>query len=135
MWVPYVILAVATVLIGLAGPYVESFFTHALAITMTPLAGTVSVVSSASEQQAALIATAGSLIMLLVGGFFGYMLYISRRLSPTSLVGEKGFAGRSTTSSGTAGTLTQSTIGSSLTGQSRPQAQSNGGSNWDSSTK
>ena len=41
MWVPYVIMAVATVLIGLAGPYVESFFTHALAITMTPLAGTV----------------------------------------------------------------------------------------------
>ena len=34
------------------------------------------------------------MIMLLVGGFFGYMLYISRRLSPTSLVGEKGF-GRS----------------------------------------
>ena len=30
--------------------------------------------------------------MLLVGGFFGYMLYISRRLNPTSLVGEKGFA-------------------------------------------
>ena len=30
--------------------------------------------------------------MLLVGGFFGYMIYISRRWSPTSLVGEQGFA-------------------------------------------
>ena len=92
MWVPYVIMAIATVLIGLAGPYVESFFTHALAITMTPLAETAPPVSSAIEQQATLVATAGSLIMLLVGGFFGYMLYISRRLSPTSLVSEKGFA-------------------------------------------
>jgi NADH-quinone oxidoreductase subunit L len=92
MWVPYVIMAVATVLIGLAGPYVESFFTHALAITMTPLAETAVPVSSAIEQQATLIATAGSLIMLLVGGFFGYMLYISRRLSPPSLVSEQGFA-------------------------------------------
>ncbi len=91
MWVPYLIMAVATVLIGLGGPYVESFFTSALANTITPLAGAVEV-SSASEQQASLIATAGSLIMLLVGGFFGYMIYISRRLSPTTLVGEQGFA-------------------------------------------
>ncbi len=52
MWVPYVIMAAATVLIGLAGPYVEAFFTHALAITVTPLAETVPAVSSASEQQA-----------------------------------------------------------------------------------
>lgn len=90
MWIPYVIMAVATVLIGLAGPYVESFFTSALANTITPLAGAVEV-SSASEQQASLIATAGSMIMLLVGGFFGYMIYISRRLNPTTLVGEHGF--------------------------------------------
>jgi NADH:ubiquinone oxidoreductase subunit 5 (subunit L)/multisubunit Na+/H+ antiporter MnhA subunit len=45
-----------------------------------------------SEEQASLVATGGSLLMLLVGGFLGYMMYISRRLNPTSLVGEKGFA-------------------------------------------
>ena len=91
MWVPYLIMAVATVLIGLAGPYVESFFTNALAVTTTPLAEAVAPVSSVSEQQAVLIASAGSLIMLFVGGFLGYMMYISRRFNPTSLVGERGF--------------------------------------------
>jgi NADH-quinone oxidoreductase subunit L len=92
MWVPYLIMAVATVVIGLAGPYVESFFTHVLAITTTPLTETVAPVSSMSEEQAVLIASAGSMIMLLVGGFLGYMIYISRRLNPTSLVGERGLA-------------------------------------------
>src|SRR3972149_5070730 len=38
MWVPYLILAIATIVIGLAGPYVESYFTHALALTTTPVA-------------------------------------------------------------------------------------------------
>jgi NADH-quinone oxidoreductase subunit L len=92
MWVPYLILAVATVLIGVAGPYVESFLTHTLAATTMPLAEPAVSIASANEQQAALIATSGSLIMLVVGGFFGYLLYISRRLSPGSLAGEKGFA-------------------------------------------
>jgi NADH-quinone oxidoreductase subunit L len=95
MWIPYLIMAVATVLIGLAGPYVESFFTNALANTLTPLAGPLAgavEVTSASEQQASLVGTAGSLIMLIVGGFFGYMIYISRRLNPTNLVGENGIA-------------------------------------------
>jgi NADH-quinone oxidoreductase subunit L len=92
MWVPYVVMAVATVAIGLAGPYVESIFTSALATTATPLTETISLVSSAAEEQAVLVASAGSLIMLLVGGFFGYMIYISRRLNPRSLVGERGIA-------------------------------------------
>jgi NADH-quinone oxidoreductase subunit L len=92
MWVPYLIMAVATVVIGLAGPYVESFFTHALAITATPVAERVASVSSMSEEQAVLIGSAGSMVMLVVGGFLGYMMYISRRLNPTSLVGERGIA-------------------------------------------
>jgi len=92
MWVPYLILAIATIVIGLAGPYVESYFTHALALTTTPVAEAGASLSSTAEEQATLIATSGSLIMLAVGGFFGYMIYISRRLKPTSLIGEKGFA-------------------------------------------
>ena len=92
MWVPYLILAIATIVIGLAGPYVESYFTHALALTTTPVAEAGASLSSTAEEQATLIATSGSLIMLAVGGFFGYMIYISRRLKPTSLTGEKGFA-------------------------------------------
>ena len=92
MWVPYLILAIATIVIGLAGPYVESYFTHALALTTTPVAEAGASLSSTAEEQATLIATSGSLIMLAVGGFFGYRIYISRRLKPTSLIGEKGFA-------------------------------------------
>ena len=90
MWVPYVILAVATVAIGLAGPFIETAFTHALASTTTPLAAS-SELSPALEQNAALVATTGSLIMLTVGGIFGYLIYISGRLKPTAIVGETGF--------------------------------------------
>jgi NADH-quinone oxidoreductase subunit L len=92
MWVPYLIMAAATVLIGLAGPYVESFFTHALAVTATPVAETVAHASAMSEDQAALIGTAGSIVMLVVGGFLGYMMYVSRRLNVKSLVGERRIA-------------------------------------------
>ena len=92
MWVPYVILAIASVAIGLAGPLVESAINHALAATTTPLLGPVSELNPAVEQSAALTATVGSLIMLAVGGTFGYLIYISGRLKLTSIVGEGGFA-------------------------------------------
>jgi NADH-quinone oxidoreductase subunit L len=92
MWVPYLIMAVATVIIGLAGPYVESFFTQALAVSTTPLAEKLASATSVSEGQAVLIASGGSMIMLLVGGILGYMIYISRRLNPASLIGERGLA-------------------------------------------
>lgn len=92
MWVPYLIMAVATVIISLAGPYVESFFTQALAVSTTPLAEKLASATSVSEGQAVLIASGGSMIMLLVGGILGYMIYISRRLNPTSLIGERGLA-------------------------------------------
>ncbi len=91
MWIPYVILAIATIAIGLAGPFVESAFTHALAITTTPLASPGPELSPAVEQNAVLTASVGSLIMLAVGGTFGYLLYISGRLKPTSFVAERGF--------------------------------------------
>ncbi len=95
MWVPYLIMAVATVAIGLLGPYVESSFIHALEITTTPVEEVaVSPISLAAEETAVLIASTGSLIMLAVGGLLGYLVYISRRLKPTSIVGNSGF-GRS----------------------------------------
>ena len=89
MWVPYVILAVATVAIGLTGPYVEAFIRNALA-TATPLAAAAPELSPAVEQNASFTATIGSLIMLVVGGFFGYMLYISGKWKTTSIVGNQG---------------------------------------------
>jgi NADH-quinone oxidoreductase subunit L len=90
MWVPYLILAAATIAIGLAGPYVEAAFTHALASTTTPLVGSTPEFNPAVKQNAVLVASTGSLIMLAVGGIFGYLLYISGRLKPTSIVSETG---------------------------------------------
>jgi NADH-quinone oxidoreductase subunit L len=92
MWVPYLILALTTIVIGLAGPYVEAFFTQSLANTATPLAASGIPLDPAVEQHASLIATSGSLIMLALGGTFGYLLYISGKLKPASIVGEKGMA-------------------------------------------
>jgi NADH-quinone oxidoreductase subunit L len=91
MWVPYLILALATVAIGLAGPFVESALTHALALTTTPLAAPGPELNPAVEQTATITATIGSLIMLAIGGTFGYLIYISGRLKPSAIVGETGF--------------------------------------------
>ena len=92
MWVPYVILALGTVAIGLMGPYVESFFHTALATTATSTSGLTPELSPLAEQSASLTATLGSLIMLAIGGIFGYMIYISGRLKTTSIVGERGLS-------------------------------------------
>ncbi len=92
MWVPYLIMAIATVAIGLAGPYVESFFTQTLALTTTPVAEAVAPITSAGEEQATLIATSGSLVMLLIGGSLGYLMYVSRRLNPGRIIGQSGIA-------------------------------------------
>ncbi len=89
MWVPYLILAVATIGIGLAGPLVESSLTHAFAATTTPLAASTEL-NAAVEQNAVLTASIGSLFMLAIGGTLGYLLYISPKLKMTSIVGETG---------------------------------------------
>jgi NADH-quinone oxidoreductase subunit L len=91
MWIPYLLLAGATIAIGLAGPYVEAFFAQSLANTATPLAASGVPLDPAVEQHASLVATSGSLIMLALGGTLGYLFYISGRIKPSSIVGEKGF--------------------------------------------
>src|SRR5208283_3233766 len=90
MWVPYVILAIATVAIGLMGPYVESFFAHSLELTATSIVGQTASLNSATDEHAVLIASLGSLAMLVVGGVLGYFVYFSRRVNPSSLIGQSG---------------------------------------------
>jgi NADH-quinone oxidoreductase subunit L len=85
MWVPYVVMAVTTVAIGLAGPYVESFFARSLTFTATPIVGVVPTLSPVIEENAALIGTLGSLAMLTVGGVLGYLTYISGRVKLQTL--------------------------------------------------
>jgi len=91
MLVPYVILAVATVIIGLTGPYVEEFFTRSLSFSATPIAAP-SQISPLAEQHAVLISSLGSLIMLALGGALGYSIYISKRLDPGSIVRQSGIS-------------------------------------------
>jgi len=92
MWIPYAIMAAATIAIGLVGPYVESFFTNSLAASATPLAEMAPRLDPAIEEHAVLLASVGSLIMLAIGGTLGYLIYISRKIGLTSIVGEKGIA-------------------------------------------
>jgi NADH-quinone oxidoreductase subunit L len=89
MLVPYLIMAIATVAIGLMGPYVEEFFTRSLAFTTTPIVVTSQIPPSV-EQHAALISILGSLAMLALGGGLGYLIYISKWLNPASIVGKSG---------------------------------------------
>jgi NADH-quinone oxidoreductase subunit L len=89
MLVPYLLMAVATVGIGLMGPWAEELFTRSLGFSTTPLFAT-SQVAPAAEQHAVLISSVGSLAMLAVGGGAGYLIYISRKLSPSSIVGSSG---------------------------------------------
>jgi NADH-quinone oxidoreductase subunit L len=91
MWVPYVILAIATVGIGLGGPFIESMLRNTLTTTTTPISVVTPELSPAAEQSASLTASVGSLSMLAVGGILGYLIYISGRIKPTSIVGEHGF--------------------------------------------
>jgi NADH-quinone oxidoreductase subunit L len=92
MWIPCLIMAIATVAIGLPGLASESFLTRMLAVTAIPIAESPVSLSLSAEQNATLIAIGGSLVMLLVGGTLGYLLYISGRLKPKSIVREKGVA-------------------------------------------
>ncbi|HUK28388.1 MAG TPA: NADH-quinone oxidoreductase subunit L [Candidatus Acidoferrales bacterium] len=94
MWVPYLILTIGTIAIGLAGPFIESMLSHAFATTTTPISAPIPELNPMVEQNANIIASVGSLIMLAVGGAFGYLIYISGRLKPTSIIGDEGF-GRS----------------------------------------
>ena len=89
MLIPYLILAVATIIFGLAGPYVEAFIKQSLTVNATPLIGSIPT-SAAAESHAVLLGSLGSLAMLVVGGTIGYLVYISGKVKPTSIVRETG---------------------------------------------
>jgi len=91
MLIPYVILAIATIIFGLAGPLIEAFIKDSLVVNAAPLMGSIPITASA-ESHAVLIGSVGSLAMLAVGGTIGYLVYISGRIKPSSIVGETGAA-------------------------------------------
>jgi NADH-quinone oxidoreductase subunit L len=80
MWVPCVILAVATVGLGIANPFIEERFRA----YFEPVYGSVAHAARHAADGAG-IAVATSLAMLVVGGFAAWYLYVARKASPAQL--------------------------------------------------
>jgi len=91
MLLPYLLLAIATIAIGLTGPYFEEAFTRSLAHSATPIIATpTALIPPAISQRAVLISSLGSVAMLILGGSLGYLTYISKQLDPSSVVKQSG---------------------------------------------
>jgi len=100
MWVPYTILAVATVILGFVGPLFEGFMHGFLEPSMhilhhevrlsTMIYGSVESYSGIPVQ---LITTTITACMLVIGGLPAYYLYVSRRVDPGEFVEKHGLKG------------------------------------------
>jgi len=83
MWLPYSILAVATLIIGLTGPFFEGFLENSLGKYLEGSFG-MHIVKEGFKLNP--IAVSGSLFALAIGGFLGYNFYIARRSDPYRIV-------------------------------------------------
>jgi NADH-quinone oxidoreductase subunit L len=91
MWVPYVILAAATIGFGLAGLHLKDWFEELFSHYLSGIAPmhVTEIEAGLSITEASLVATAGSLVMLVVGLIPAYLLYIRRRPDPTELLSRR----------------------------------------------
>jgi len=96
MWIPYLILAVATIGIGFMGPMFEHMLEEFLEPSIFPHHGIHSsllAISTTAEpagpptQLMTMVITAS---MLLLGGIPGYLMYVSRRVDPVKFVDRYG---------------------------------------------
>jgi NADH-quinone oxidoreductase subunit L len=96
MVVPYAILAVLTVLIGLAGPYVgeflsstfQNYYTNSLGLTIaSSTAASASVLSGLSLE---IIVALASTVMFLIGAVPAYKYYLSSRAQPENILSKTG---------------------------------------------
>jgi NADH-quinone oxidoreductase subunit L len=95
MLVPYGVLAVLTVLIGLAGPFVGDFLTSAFheyytgALNIAIANGSaVSSAETLSGLGLEIIVAVASTLMIVIGALPAYRLYISHKLQPETTVGK-----------------------------------------------
>ena len=87
MWVPYMALAMVTLLVGLTGPIVEGGL-HKFFESLIPKVGHTSVLAAeGTAGNAELVVLLTSLGMLTIGGLLGYVLYIARKPGPEAVVG------------------------------------------------
>jgi NADH-quinone oxidoreductase subunit L len=100
MWVPYTILAVATIVTGFVGPFFEHFMHDFLEPSMHILhhevrlsAMVYGAVESYSGIPMQLITSTITACMLVIGGLPAYYLYISRKGDPEEFVEKHGLKG------------------------------------------
>jgi len=100
MWVPYTILAAATIVLGFVGPLFEHFMHEFLEPSMHILHHEVKfstmvygAVESHSGIPMQLITTTITACMLVIGGLPAYYLYISRKVDPAEFVEKHGLKG------------------------------------------
>jgi NADH-quinone oxidoreductase subunit L len=82
MWLPYTILAIASLAIGLVGPWAETFLHNSLEHYLGEF-GLHTLEKSFSINTFAL---GGSVLALIVGGGLAYYIYIARRVDPAKIV-------------------------------------------------
>jgi NADH-quinone oxidoreductase subunit L len=94
MWIPYALMAAATITLGVTGFYVKSWLEHLLheflsSIIPVKIASfTEPLAETSLTQQATLITTGVSIIMLLIGAIPAYLIYIKRIKNPKEIVGK-----------------------------------------------
>jgi NADH-quinone oxidoreductase subunit L len=88
VYIPYVLLAAATIVIGVAGPIVEQalseFLSRGLALAAVTSGRPAAVNLQYISPEVAVAFT--TIVVLLSGGAIGYVLYISRRIDPSKLL-------------------------------------------------
>jgi NADH-quinone oxidoreductase subunit L len=88
VYVPYLLLAVSTIMIGVAGPTVEQalseFLNRGLSLAVV-VSGRTAVASPQYISPEVAVAFT-TMVVLLSGGAIGYVLYISRRIDPSKLL-------------------------------------------------
>ncbi|MEM0217470.1 MAG: NADH-quinone oxidoreductase subunit L [Candidatus Nezhaarchaeales archaeon] len=89
MYVPYAILAVASLGIGVVGWWMEEALRHALS-SMTPYAALHSLVPSVQAEvetvSPQIITLPLAIVMLIVGAIPAYFMYVSRKVNPSAIV-------------------------------------------------
>jgi NADH-quinone oxidoreductase subunit L len=88
MWVPYMLLAGASLIIGLVAPL---FFEETLRTVLGQhLASAFEIEAHAAEFTLNPVALTGSLAAVAIGGYLGYHFYIARRGDPARVIGTRG---------------------------------------------